>query len=120
PCGLPAGYGACCGRFHDGRATASTAELLMRSRYAAFAVGDEAYLLRTWHPRTRPTRVDVADGPEWTGLEIVEAVGGTAFHTEGQVAFRAYCTADGKRGTLEERSRFVRHEGEWVYLDAVT
>ncbi|GAA2092730.1 YchJ family metal-binding protein [Streptomyces albiaxialis] len=120
PCGLPAAYGECCGRFHGGEATAPTAEALMRSRYAAFAVGDEAYLLRTWHPSTRPGRLDLADGPRWTGLEIVETTGGSAFHTEGTVTFRAHYTADGRPGTQEEHSRFVRHEGAWVYLDAVT
>ena len=26
----------------------------MRSRYTAFALRDEDYLFRTWHPRTRP------------------------------------------------------------------
>lgn len=54
PCGLPAAYDDCCGRLHRGQAPATTAEQLMRSRYSAFAVGDEAYLLRSWHPTTRP------------------------------------------------------------------
>jgi hypothetical protein len=40
-------YGECCGRLHDGTATAASAEQLMRSRYSAFAVGDAAYLLAT-------------------------------------------------------------------------
>ena len=57
-CGLPAPYDDCCGRFHRGDATAPTAERLMRSRFSAFGVGDEAYLLRTWHPSTRPPLID--------------------------------------------------------------
>ena len=36
PCGLPAAYDRCCGRFLAG-AAAPTAELLMRSRYTAYA-----------------------------------------------------------------------------------
>ena len=92
----------------------------MRSRYAAFAVGDEAYLLRTWHPATRPERVGLADAPRWTGLEIVAATAGSAFHSEGTVTFRAhYETADGGPGTLEEHSRFTRHDGAWVYVEAL-
>lgn len=91
----------------------------MRSRYAAFAVGDEPYLLRTWHPRTRPPGVGPADGPRWTGLDILATTGGTAFHTEGTVTFQARWTAGGERGEQHERSRFVRHEGAWVYLDAL-
>ena len=44
----------------------------MRSRYSAFVKRDEPYLLRTWHPRTRPARVEFDPGMRWTGLEILE------------------------------------------------
>lgn len=89
----------------------------MRSRYSAFAVGDEAYLLRTWHPGTRPARVDLDAGLRWTGLEILDVSEGSAFHTAGTVTFRARYTQDGRPGELRERSRFVRHAGAWVYVD---
>ncbi|MFF6773211.1 YchJ family protein [Streptomyces sp. NPDC012637] len=117
PCGLPAAYGACCGRFHAGPGTAPTAELLMRSRYSAFVVGDEPYLLRTWAPETRPADVDFDPALRWTGLEIEETGDGTAFHQRGTVTFRARFTHDGSPGELHERSRFTRHEGAWVYVD---
>ncbi|GAA4770719.1 hypothetical protein GCM10023351_13190 [Microbacterium gilvum] len=82
----------------------------MRSRYAAFARGDADYLVRTWHPRTRPGELDLRDNPVWTGLEIVEASG-------DEVAFVAhFTTADGP-GSLSERSRFTRRGGRWVYVD---
>ena len=90
----------------------------MRSRYCAFAVGDEAYLLRTWHPATRPPAVGPGAGPRWTGLEILDSTGGV-LHTEGSVEFRAHYREGGRAGVLHERSRFVRHEGAWVYLDGV-
>ncbi|MFF0163499.1 YchJ family protein [Streptomyces sp. NPDC005263] len=112
PCGGPEPYDACCGRFHGGVA-APTAEALMRSRYCAFVKGDSAYLLRTWHPRTRPTRVDLDPGQRWTGLEILGATEGSAFHTTGTVTFRASF----RGGSLHERSRFERVEGAWVYVD---
>ncbi|WP_063775876.1 YchJ family protein [Streptomyces odonnellii] len=135
---MPAAYGACCGRFHSGAATAATpstgttppgpvtppaavtpptAELLMRSRYSAFAVGDEPYLLRSWAPATRPPGVDLDPAVRWTGLEILETTDGTPFHTTGTVTFRARFTHRGKPGVLSERSRFARHEGAWVYVD---
>ncbi|KJS62351.1 YchJ family protein [Streptomyces rubellomurinus] len=120
PCGLPAGYGDCCGRYHRGTAAATTAEALMRSRYSAFVAQDEAYLLRTWHPDTRPAEVDFDPGLRWTGLEVVSTSDGGAFHAEGTVAFRASWTQGGERGVLAEHSRFVRHEGAWVYLDALS
>ena len=85
----------------------------MRSRYSAFVRRDEPYLLRTWHPRTRPAQVGSDAGTRWTGLEILETTDGTAFHTAGTVTFRASF----KGGALHERSRFERSEGAWVYVD---
>ncbi|MET9727419.1 YchJ family protein [Streptomyces zaomyceticus] len=118
PCGLDAPYGACCGRFHTGTGgTAPTAALLMRSRYSAFVVHDEAYLLRTWAPETRPGEVDFDPGLRWTGLEIEETTEGTAFHQRGTVTFTARHVHDGEPGAMRERSRFARHEGAWVYVD---
>ncbi|MCX2180379.1 hypothetical protein KV205_07525 [Streptomyces sp. SKN60] len=117
PCGLPAPYGACCARFHTGPATAPTAELLMRSRYSAFVVRDEPYLLRTWAPATRPADVDFDPTLRWTGLTIEATTDGTAFHQHGTVTFRARFTHAGTPGELHERSRFARHEGAWVYVD---
>ncbi|MEU1320088.1 YchJ family protein [Streptomyces tibetensis] len=113
PCGLPEAYETCCGRFHSGAAAAPTAEALMRSRYCAFVQGDVAYLLRTWHPRTRPGTLELDPGMRWTGLEILGASGGSAFHTTGTVEFRA----SHRGGSLHERSRFERVDGAWVYVD---
>jgi len=112
-CGLLGGYAACCGRLHRGDVHASTAEELMRSRYSAFAVGDAAYLLATWHPSTRPRRLDLGD-TRWRRLEVLSASGGL-LDTEGRVHFRAYAND----GVMEERSRFVRSERRWMYLDPV-
>lgn len=86
----------------------------MRSRYTAFAVGDAAYLQRTWHPRTRPETVAIDPGLRWTGLEIVEVVEGT---DDGIVAFRAHWDDAGETGVLAERSRFARRAGRWFYID---
>ncbi|MFF7475689.1 YchJ family metal-binding protein [Streptomyces sp. NPDC008092] len=113
PCGLPATYENCCGRFHRGTAAAPTAEALMRSRYSAFVGLDEPYLLRTWHPRTRPARLDLDPGMRWTGLEILATTDGSAFHSTGTVTFRASFAG----GALQEHSRFERVDGAWVYLD---
>ncbi|MFE5832223.1 YchJ family protein [Streptomyces sp. NPDC056508] len=118
PCGLGPAYGACCGRFHTGTGgTAPTAELLMRSRYSAFVVRDEAHLLRTWAPETRPAEVDFDPGLRWAGLEIEDTTEGTAFHRRGTVTFTARYVHGGEPGALRERSRFARHEGAWVYVD---
>jgi SEC-C motif-containing protein len=89
----------------------------MRSRYSAFTVKDEAYLLRTWDPSTRPARIDLGDDTRWTGLEIVARSGGSALHNTATVTFRAhYIDASGPQ-TMSERSSFIRRDGEWMYLD---
>ncbi|MFJ5731347.1 YchJ family protein [Streptomyces paradoxus] len=113
PCGLPEPYEACCGRYHSGAAAAPTAEALMRSRYCAFVKGDAGYLLRTWHPRTRPGTLELDPGMRWTGLEILGTSGGSAFHSFGTVEFRASY----RGGSLHERSSFERVDGAWVYVD---
>ena len=45
----------------------------MRSRYAAYAVGDLDYVFRTWHPRTRPDDLSPDPARTWTGLVILDA-----------------------------------------------
>ncbi|MEU5424672.1 YchJ family protein [Streptomyces olivoreticuli] len=119
PCGLGKPYGDCCGALHRGARSAATAEALMRSRYSAFAVRDAAYLLRSWHPDTRPESLDFDPEQRWTRLEILGTTGGTAFHNEGTVEFRAHFTARGRAGDQHENSRFARVNGEWVYVDAL-
>ncbi|MFJ8647624.1 YchJ family protein [Streptomyces sp. NPDC093546] len=117
PCGRGDAYGACCGRFHAGEAHAPTAESLMRSRYSAFVVRDEPYLLRTWAARTRPPRVEFDPEMRWTGLEVTGTTDGTLFHTTGTVTFVARYTHGGEPGALHERSRFEKEDGAWVYVD---
>ncbi|MCF2528139.1 YchJ family protein [Yinghuangia soli] len=119
PCGLDAAYGDCCGRFHRGEGTAPSAERLMRSRYSAFVAGDAAYLLRTWHPDTRPERLELDPKTRWLGLEVLETSGGGAFHSEGTVRFRARFREAGREGAVDEHSTFVRLDGAWVYVTAL-
>ncbi|GAB2504574.1 YchJ family protein [Nocardiopsis aegyptia] len=119
PCGSPRPYGRCCGPLHRGESAASTAEALMRSRYSAFAVGDAAYLMRTWAAGTRPATLELDPRTEWVRLEILGTGEGTPFHHEGTVSFRAVYREDGHEGELRENSRFVREDGAWVYLDAL-
>lgn len=114
PCGRGLPYAECCEPAHLGTPPA-TAEALMRSRYSAFALDDDAYVLRSWHPKTRPTRIEPDSRLRWTGLEIVESSGGGLFDTEGIVEFRAHYKDHGKAGDMVERSRFVRSDGQWAY-----
>ena len=84
----------------------------MRSRYAAYAVGDTAYVWRTWHPRTRPEQVTHDPSTRWTRLEVLEA-------TDDVVEFRAHHASPEGLGVLHERSVFARRARRWFYLEAV-
>jgi SEC-C motif-containing protein len=118
-CGTGLPYPECCGRLHDGTATAGTAEQLMRSRYSAFALGDTAYLLETWHPTTRPSRLELDPDVRWTGLDVLATTGGSLLAREGTVEFRAHHVVSGVTRSQHENSRFRRDGGRWRYLDGV-
>lgn len=91
----------------------------MRSRFEAFRVADAEWLLASWHPSTRPARLDLSNNPAWRGLQIVETAGGGLDDDTGVVEFRAtYLRPGGGVDIQQERSRFVREDGRWYYLAA--
>ncbi len=87
----------------------------MRSRYAAYALGETGYVVRTWHPRTRPDDLSPDPGVRWTGLEVVAAPAPDG--TVGEVEFRASYSRNGQPGVRAERSIFERRRGRWVYVE---
>jgi SEC-C motif-containing protein len=121
PCGLPADYAACCGRYHAGEA-APDAERLMRSRYSAYVRQLADYLCLTWHPETRPAELSLDEAPgqrtHWLGLTVNEhSVTGP---DSAEVRFTArYRIGGGSAVRMNEHSRFLRIDGRWYYLDAV-
>lgn len=85
----------------------------MRARYTAFALGDTAFLLATWHPDHRPGELEVQRGTRYLGLRIHEAQG-------NEVEFSATLKlADREKYVLKERSLFGRCAGQWVYVNDV-
>lgn len=118
PCGSGRAYAECCGPLHDGTARAADAVELMRSRFSAFARGRADYLLQSWHPSTRPARLDLDDAITWRRLQIVDTEAGETDDVAGVVEFRAQYEQDGRRHILHERSRFRRaRDGSWQYVD---
>ncbi len=92
----------------------------MRSRYTAYVLGAEPYLLNTWHPDTRPASLNLAtdQASKWLGLSVkrCEATGpDTAL-----VEFVARYKVAGRAYRLHETSRFVRENGRWLYRDGTT
>jgi SEC-C motif-containing protein len=121
PCPCGGGrYEACCARWHAGplHLQAPTAEALMRSRYSAYVLGLAPYLLDTWHPDTRPPSIAPdPPGRRWLGLQVRSHVAHD--DTQASVEFVARCRDGGGRAErLQERSRFERVAGRWLYRDA--
>lgn len=117
PRGAALGVADCCGRYvgHWDSTPAPDAESLMRSRYTAFTRQDAAYLLATWHPRTRPASLDFDADAKWLGLQVRDhrVTGSDA----AEVEFVARWRVAGRAVRLHERSRFVREAGRWYYVD---
>lgn len=120
PCNSGFTYGECCGKYHAG-AKAPTAEALMRSRFSAFVVGDEDYLMRTWDAASRPPelKLNAPDAPSirFYRLDILDVKDGGPLDDTGIVEFEAFYKGDAK-GSQHERSRFARHDSGWVYVTA--
>ena len=116
PCGSGRPLADCCGRLHAGEA-APDAESLMRSRYSAYVLGLEAYLLATWHPATRPTSLDLdaVPRPQWLGLAVKAHTLRDPDHAT--VEFVARYKLNGRAYKLHETSRFERVDGHWLYVD---
>lgn len=117
PCDSGHRFGRCCGPILAGTTPAATAASLMRSRYTAFVIGDEAYLRRSWDPATCPTDIRPLDDRTWLGLTIKDVKAGTAADGSGTVTFVARYKIAGRAHRLQECSRFRKVEGRWYYVD---
>lgn len=89
----------------------------MRSRYTAYALGREDWLMATWHASTRPGSLDLASEPrpKWLGLDVKRHRQQDADHAT--VEFVARYKVNGRAFRLHETSRFVREDGRWYYVD---
>ena len=92
----------------------------MRSRYSAYVREDVAYLLGSWHASTRPEALafdePATHKPTWLGLDVKrhDITGSDTAEVEFVARFRI---GGGRAVRMQERSRFVREDGRWYYLD---
>jgi SEC-C motif domain protein len=88
----------------------------MRSRYSAYVLCNEQYLLATWHPSTRPVSIPFSKNQKWLGLIVVDAsvTGGASAEVEFIARSRVSNAAAVRQ---HERSRFVREGERWFYVD---
>lgn len=87
----------------------------MRSRYSAYALQNETYLLETWDPSTRPFKIDFPVDLTWVDLEILHCKKGGVGDKKGIVEFRARYSAQGKTWIMQEISRFHKQDARWWY-----
>ena len=88
----------------------------MRSRYSAFVLCNEPYLLATWHSTKRPKSIPFNRNQKWLGLRVVQLK--VTGETSAEVEFIARSRVSNAAAVrLHERSRFVRESGAWFYVD---
>ena len=119
PCGSDQLYCACCQPFHLGDALASSAQILMQTRYSAYALQLNDYIQNSWHPSTRANSVATDEiTVKWVGLLIKKTWTGDT-DNEAFVEFEARYKVNGKAEKMAEISRFVFENGQWFYIDGV-
>ncbi len=125
PCGA-GNYAGCCARYIEDGLAAPTAEALMRSRYTAYVLRNEAYLRATWWPDTLPEEsLTGADDVKWIGLDIAKPKAPMRKEdqdAEASVEFTARFKVGGRAHKLHEISLFRRQADtagvmRWYYVD---
>ncbi len=114
-CGSKKAADSCCLPYIKGLQQPATAEQLMRSRYSAFVMAEESYLLDSWHVSTRPASLDLPQSTKWLGLKVLKA--GKQKNNTAEVEFIARFNDVTGPGQLHELSHFVRDGKTWFYVD---
>ena len=117
PCCSGKHYVDCCGRYLDADELPDTAEKLMRSRYTAYTMRRQDYLLKTWHLSTRPESFDFAGMSDHQWLDLTVQRHDQIAPEHATVEFIARFKVGGQVQHLHEISRFVREGGQWFYVD---
>ena len=115
-CGSIQSFEECCKQYICGSKVASTAEIVMRSRYSSYVIHDIAYLLATTHKSTRKLYSEKemmiwATNNNWQKLEII-------FANSTQVEFKAYYLDINLKDQIHhEVSSFIFENDHWFYVD---
>jgi SEC-C motif-containing protein len=116
-CGSTKLYSMCCEIYHRDFSLVRSAEILMRSRYCAYAMHNADYVYETTLPSSRKglNKNDILDWAvtnKWMGLEIIEA-------TQNNVEFKAHYLDEKLDPQIHhEKSIFKFSDGKWFYADA--
>ena len=125
PCGSGRELAACCGPCLDGTEQADTAERLVRSRYAAYALGSFAYVVETTHPDYREDisiekLEEQTRGVHWLRLDMGPCQEQVPAGPNGELydvaEFYAYYELEGVTRQIGERSFFARKDGRQFFV----
>jgi len=117
PCGSGLALSSCCLPVLNDQSLATTAEMLMRSRYTAFVQQHTQYIQSSWHTKTRPKTLNFDDHPVvWLGLQIHNQHEGSVSDSSGTVDFSCSYLENGQLCKLQEVSEFLKENGLWYYL----
>jgi len=124
-CGSGKPFASCCEPFLSGRATAPTAEALMRARYTSYATGRIDFIEKTHAPESRAdfdrkASEKWAKESQWKGLSIVATKDGGPSDAQGVVNFVARFTTGGKDYEHREIATFRQEKGVWWFVDGRT
>jgi SEC-C motif-containing protein len=124
-CGSDKKYKKCCKELHDGK-PAKTALELMRSRYSAFALCKIDYIIDTTHfnnPEFTQNRkrwqndiLNFCSYTDFQNCEILESIDGKE---ESFVTFKATLYQNNLDASFTEKSRFLKVDGKWYYVDGI-
>ena len=124
PCGSLKKYKKCCKPFHDKITSPKNALELMKSRFSAFAVCNSEYIISTTHENNPDFTQDLkswnndilnfSQNTRFEKLEILEFIDG---EVESFVTFKATLFQDKTDISFIEKSRFLKTEGIWKYVD---
>lgn len=129
PCTSGKPYSACCAPYHRGVREAETASTLVRTRYAAFALGEIEYLYRTLH-EDHPDRAShgkqhvlsalraASSSFKYMGLVLLDAAdpsedaaGAAGKDVTAQVLYHAKIFRKGSDVSFVELADFLREAG---------
>ena len=124
PCGSLKKYKKCCKPFHDKITFPKTALELMKSRFSAFAVLIADYIIFTTHENNsdyisdlKSWNQDIMNFSKNTRFERLEILDFIEGEVESFVTFKATLFQDKNDISFIEKSRFLKTEGIWKYVD---
>ncbi|OCL83647.1 YchJ family protein [Arcobacter porcinus] len=124
PCGSLKKYKKCCRIFHDDIKNPSSALELMKSRFSAFAVLRSDYIIKTTHQKncdfslnTSSWKEDIELFCKNTDFEKLEILDFIDDEFESFVTFKATLFQDKLDISFIEKSRFLKENNTWLYVD---